>query len=457
MIYRVYSDFISNDRIQNAIKSWNRENIKNIGVKNEDLTRLHYGFPYLKDLLDFGYFQCENDDDIILYTNADIGLVSDFNDFPNKNFICVRKNVNEIKSYKKEELSEISYEPSINCDCFGITKKWYQENREKIPDFVIGSPKWDIAMIILLNTIRINNVIFHVKHDSVWKNERNQKKHSYNKDLYFSFLKENNIPFFDNDKNEIMYNCYLKYMAEKHGFSYFKNPKFITFYTPSHQKMHDELFLKSYKLLFKDELIHESLFFEDQLCKTAIYHEKGWRKTQIQKFKHILNCIKTIPKNGIFIFCDSDIILIKDFLKDIEKYLYDYDIVTQNAFSRSYFERETSQHCSGFFIGRANDNVKNLISKIILDLETEKENDSHGDQYFLNKNSNMAKIKNLDETYFNIGLLTRGGISSCSFEFNHLVELIPENVKIIHANYILSASNKYNFLEKAYHKFIKDK
>jgi hypothetical protein len=194
MIYRVFSDYSTNDRILSSTQSWQVNGIQNIPIKDNELNRHISGLPFLKDILDIGYNQCKEDNDIILYTNSDIGIVTDNVSFPSENFFCVRKNVDNIGVYTISQLSETSYEDSVNCDIFGITKKWYRENKKNIPDFNIGSPTWDICMLYLLNGVRINNICYHVKHDSEWKNGQHAK-YSVNKSLFFKFC-ENSAPEF---------------------------------------------------------------------------------------------------------------------------------------------------------------------------------------------------------------------------------------------------------------------
>jgi hypothetical protein len=226
MIYRVFSNHNSEEpRIKNATESWNNKNITNIPVNDSQLQRHIDGLPFLKDIIDIGYSKCLNDDDIILYTNTDIGLVEDFQNFPKENFFSVRKNVKEIKNYKTDEIKDIPYETVLCSDIFGITKKWYEQNKNNIPDFIIGSPSWDIAFLYITDGIRLDNITFHVKHRPKWAENLNDRMHSYNKLIFYNLLDKHGFSADDikNSKNGQFTKLpkeVLNYFKEHKGFNY---------------------------------------------------------------------------------------------------------------------------------------------------------------------------------------------------------------------------------------------
>jgi hypothetical protein len=223
MVYRVFSSYqTDNPRIKNAIESWDRQNIINIPINNSELKRNLSGLPFLKDLLDVGYSKCKEDDDIILYTNVDIGLVEDFKDFPKENFFSVRKNVENIRKYNKSEIEIIKHQPVICADIFGITKKWYEENRDIIPDFIIGSPSWDLALLYMTDGIRLNNISFHVIHEAEWTKNYNKPLHAYNRKIFYTFLKSKGFDL-SNIKNKQLTKLPIKILnifKKSKGFDY---------------------------------------------------------------------------------------------------------------------------------------------------------------------------------------------------------------------------------------------
>ena len=256
-IYRVYSNYITNDRERFAVSTWDREGIINIPVNDSDLKRSVDNLPFLKDLLDIAAEHCTNDNDVILYTNTDICLAYDGLEIPMyQNFFSVRKEVTEIKYYSSKDLENILYENSVNCDTFGLTKKWYIEHRDKIPDFIIGSPKWDLVLLMLLtDALRINNITYHIKHDSVWKTTPFRESNIHNNFLYNKFVSKY-MPELIGEDFAFNRVSFFKYMSMNKGFDYLLKPVFIAFYTPSHKQMFDEIFLPSFKDVYNLSLIH---------------------------------------------------------------------------------------------------------------------------------------------------------------------------------------------------------
>jgi Nucleotide-diphospho-sugar transferase len=451
MIYHVYSKFNpENDRVKNALLSWkSRTDIVDLPVTDSDLSRNIDGLPFLKDLLDFAYNKCENDKDIILYTNSDIGIVNDNIYFPQPCFFSVRKNVEEIKQYSQKDLKVVKYENSVNCDVFGFSKKWYKENRDKIPDFLIGSPTWDLAMICLLNGERINNTFFHVDHSSKWQEEGYVYKHQRNRDLFLRFCNENNLPFVTND--EIIKKDLFSYMSLNHGFSYLLKPRFITFYTPSHKDLF-ELSKKSFYKTFGDSYMLTSVEHSVQYCESTNYHTNGWRNTQVNKISAVLSFLRKLPENNIFIFCDSDILHLDDYIEDIVENLEYCDMVAQKSYSRI---RHYEQFCSGFYAARKTRKVVKFIEKIFKDLNSNLSDENVADQYFMNKNSHMLNILELSDDYFNPGAYSNGVVVEPD-QFDDIVTKLPEEVKIVHANWMKGNHTKLSFMQKVYDNFFED-
>lgn len=454
MIYRVYSDHGNDIRKQSAVDSWVRNGITNVPVADSELSRNHDGLPYLKDLLHIAARRCQNDSDIIIYTNSDIGLTKDNVSFPTVPFFSVRKQVSTVGRYSTEELHAINYEFSVNCDLIGFTKKWYNLNHHRIPDFLIGSPCWDICLVLLLKGKRLNNIIYHVEHQSDWKKDINNPKYQYNRELFFYYCRKNGIPFVLEDK--ILGNELFKYMSEHHGYTYLTRPTFISFYTPSHKKMYEELYLPSLLKTMGDGCFHYPYFFDQQLCKTAMYHTDGWRQTQIKKVETLIERVDKLFPNQTFVFCDVDLIHLKDYTEDIVSKLEKYEMVAQKAHGRQKVKSQKADFCSGFFAAKKTDRVMAFLKKILWDLQSMNGGENHGDQYYFNANSNMLSIYGLDADFFNPGLIS-GGLLVEADQFDYLVGQMCRNAKMVHANFILSPENKFNFLSKVYNEYTQGK
>jgi hypothetical protein len=443
MIYRVFSDFSDNERIVAAKKSWEKYNIKNVAVKDSELSRSVGGLPFLKDLLDIGYNHCENDEDIILYTNSDIGIASNVQTLPSNNFFSVRKNVEHIGEYTVEQLKKISYENTVNCDSFGITKAWYKENRDKIPDFNIGSPHWDLCLLYLLDVERKNNLFYHVKHEAEWKKNPKYAKYAPNMNLFVKFCKEFGIPFHEMEYQSV-YNSIKKFMINNRGFEYISRPKFVTYFTPSHQEL-NTIFSESFYKIYGDNYIIHNISDSQQYCQTATYHDTGWRQTQINKVASLIDLLEIkMTKDNVFIYCDTDILHNRYCVDDIVKKLENYDIVAQNSFSRD----PKQKYCSGFFAGKANSKTLGFLKAILLALKSDNQNENVADQYYFNQFSGGLKIAQLNSMYFNPGAVTGGTIIPEGYA-EILSSKIPKEVFIVHANWIKGAENKVKFLNYA--------
>jgi len=440
MIYRVFSSSFNDDRTNSAQNSWNVLDVINIPINDESLPRINDGLPYLKDILDIGYNKCKNDNDIILYTNSDIGLVSDCIKFPNENFFSVRKNVDNIGIYSISDLEEISYEHSVNCDVFGINKLWYEQNRDQIPDFLIGSPTWDLCMLILLNGKRINNICYHVRHESKWKASVQKEIHINNRKLFIDFCNQKNIPIVSNSYR-ILTNSFYHYMSENFGFNYLLKPKYIIYSTPSHKDLLN-ININSLKSIYKDSVIIHQTNDENQYCQTAEYHNIGWKQTQINKVQSLINILYKFNDGETFIFCDADIIHLNNYIDDIDVLLKKYDMVAQKSFSK----KENSGYCSGFFAAKKTEKVMRFLNYILQSLKYTANSESHADQYYFNKYAGILNIGYLNDSYFNPGLISNGNvIDKC--DFDKIKSLAPKDVNIVHANWIKGSENKFYFLD----------
>jgi hypothetical protein len=448
-VYRVYSDHKTCDRDRAAVESWYRDDIINIPVNDEQLSRSIDRLPFLKDLLDIAAAQCDLDD-IIIYTNTDIGLVSDLNiNFASKLFFCPRKQVNRIKAYSTAELETVLYEDSINCDCFGFTKQWYLDNRDLIPDFVIGAPKWDIAFLCLMDGAeRLNNIVYHVKHNPNWKIDNFRESNIYNSFIFNKFI-EKNVPSLIQENLFVEREAFFNYMSSKRGYTYLLNPVFISFYTPSHRALYNEIFVPSFLETYGDKHILLSRALTNQPCPTGTYHTQGWRITQICKLEHIIRVVRDLLDGQIFVFCDADIIHVHNCLDTIKEKLNSCDLVAQQAYSK---DTSYGRFCSGFFAGKRSDRVLDFLKNIHQDLLADPEDNNRGDQFYFNINSHLINVQTLDDTFFNPGCITKGNVLETS-SYEGIIDSLSIQTKIVHANYILSPAEKLAFLNQVKNKF----
>lgn len=435
-IYKILyidDDYLENNiRVKSSIESWQKKSVKTITIKPSDLQRTVDNLPFLKDLIDIALSYCKNDDDIILYANADIGIVSDDVNFPSTNFFSVRKQVDQIGIYTKEKLKVIPFEYSINCDLFGITKKWYEENRNNIPDFLIGAPYWDLCFIDMIKGVRLDNLTYHVKHSSKWKLNPNESKNLYNRNLFQLYSESQGI------KKENLFNHY-----ETYGYNYLYMPTFLCFYTPSHQELYKNLF-ESFLNFFDQKFYYfKSKFFEEQICKTATYQEEGWRRTQIEKISYVINEVNKLNDNQIFVFCDADVIFQDKFIHEFETLLMIYDLIAQSSES---IDKENFPICSGFYAAKKTRKILDFLESVLYDLKRSNQN-SHADQYFFNVHKSKLNYYILDETYYTPGFFTKGKTVQTVDEMDEIIRNLNK-AKILHLNWIKGVGKKLLFLNR---------
>ena len=438
MIYRLYSDYSHNANTASAILSWQKDGIINVPLNDNQFNRNIAGLPFLKDILDKGVQQCKNDDDIIIYTNSDIGLVSNDVTFPKGQFFSVRKQVKQPGVYSTEDLKCISYERSVNCDLFGFTKHWYLENKNKIPDFIIGSPRWDLAFLILLNGQRINNITYHVEHESEWKKQFQHPKHSWNKALFQQFQNKLQLGF--NLSGQCM--GLFNYMAKNLGYDYLLKPKIITFNTPSHVNLQN-LHRKSIEHVYGDSIIVHQITHNTQHCDTADYHQQGWRETQVNKVGSLLDKISRFKDGEIFIFCDADIVHVRDCADEITQLLETYDMVAQKSYAKHISNNQ--RYCSGFFAAKKNNKILFFLKSILSALKLNIKEERYADQYYFNNFSPIMRCYGLSDEYFSPGAITGKKIESKE-QIDQLIKQTPDNIKIAHASWIYGKDNKEYYL-----------
>lgn len=207
-IIHVTSKYHSNNKEENRRIKFAESTWKTIYEKDKVIPYMIYQkdnkLPVVKDFFDMGYNLCEKDDDIILYTNSDICLTDNLYEKivkSCKKYQCTfsfRKDFfYQIESpIEEQKVNEALYSGGIptphGADLFAVTKKWWEENKELIPDGqVIARPTWDwifrIAMGISIygnkallepfeeqgSICETPNISYHERHDSYWEQEEN--------------------------------------------------------------------------------------------------------------------------------------------------------------------------------------------------------------------------------------------------------------------------------------------
>jgi hypothetical protein len=193
-LVHVYSDYdeMSQDtrrRVEVARRTWTtqyrRGRWTNFPVRNDDLPRLFEDtgrkLPFVKDLLDLG---CKQGDAVVL-TNTDTcfseSATMRIADQLRHTQACYSFRVDFqrlTRPLRDDELrGGVKYPGS---DLFVVKSDWWRQNRDKMPDMVLGSEAWDLVMRLLIDeshpgfVCRFDDVIYHERHPSVWEDVKNR-------------------------------------------------------------------------------------------------------------------------------------------------------------------------------------------------------------------------------------------------------------------------------------------
>lgn len=196
MIYHIYTSYAPNDpdtarRQRIAQGTWPRQPWKELPVADADLPRLWSEngrkFPYIRDVFDLGVKHCQ-DEDIIIYTNADIMVRSD---------CCARVAEALLDSdacyafrrdfhHKVESaIPDKDYEKGLDyagSDLAAFRAIWWRTYRDDMPDMIVAAEAWDPVIRTLIDetnphrTTRIRDVICHERHGSYWENPAHRYK-----------------------------------------------------------------------------------------------------------------------------------------------------------------------------------------------------------------------------------------------------------------------------------------
>lgn len=190
----------------NARASWEREGSRTskwltawLDIKDAERTSSKVGdarnVHFVKDLLDHGAAQCPMDTDIIVLTNTDNSFVSGITerliwhasrtpvwghrmDFPKLTRMLTRE----------EALMGIWY-PGF--DLFAMTRAWWNEHRDEMPDALVGYIGWDSALYVLMAKYGGEDFgvgVVHETHVPNWSKLRNSPGQKWNSKVIRPFL-----------------------------------------------------------------------------------------------------------------------------------------------------------------------------------------------------------------------------------------------------------------------------
>ena len=234
-----------------------------------------------------------------------------------------------------------------------------------------------------------------------------------------------------------------------------ENPVFISFFTPSHKDIFLNCFLASFRELFsfKYNLVVKC---HEQHCETGDWHTSGWRKTQSEKLSYVIEQVEKLKDGQVFIFCDADVLNLKDYTGLICDKLKAVDLVAQNSFKDRSICSEgcgcihtkvqiEDSICSGFYAARKSDKVLSLLKKVLSDLLSEVGKEETADQHFLNRNKSSLRYEILDELFFNPGFSSVGRRVEKN-DFLDNIKICPKEPYIVHANWMVGCETKVEYI-----------
>lgn len=137
--------------------------------------------PYLKDVIACAIEDCDRDEDIVLYTNADSFLIQESLNIlvpcvtDKKRGYSHRREIDKIpRSWFTQEDLLGRAEKSQGVDAFAFTKRWWLENADEYPDFFIGCEGFDWILKFMMGLdSRIEDFVYHLQHQfPLWSQSR---------------------------------------------------------------------------------------------------------------------------------------------------------------------------------------------------------------------------------------------------------------------------------------------
>ncbi len=157
--------------------------------------------PFLHDMIDKAAEKAA-DDDVLLLTNADIclvpGLARQITDACKKHgsAFCHRWDFKKVRTHiQQHEIVMGKWYPG--CDLFAVTKHWWKQNKDSLPEFVLGRECWDWVFRELVKKtggVEIKKGIYHEKHPSKWEQQRNLPGNLHNRSYARAWLAKEGIP-----------------------------------------------------------------------------------------------------------------------------------------------------------------------------------------------------------------------------------------------------------------------
>ena len=158
--------------------------------------------PYILDVLSEGLPLLKTDDDIMLYTNSDVG----FSDSAIRDIrrLCKLKGAcygyrydhgdDSMPSGGFDHRSTVSGQCHGGLDLFAFTRRWLMQYGGLFPDMLIGRTNWDLVFRDVVKRSgggEVYGAIWHVHHESWWKQNSGSPGNRFNTQLMEEYRKHN--------------------------------------------------------------------------------------------------------------------------------------------------------------------------------------------------------------------------------------------------------------------------
>lgn len=155
--------------------------------------------PYILDVLEVALKATKNLDDMILYTNSDVGVTP--GTLTKIRRLCAAKGAffGYRFSHQKADAS-LTYDQNVagywdgGLDIFGFTRRWLLTHGAKLPDMLLGRTGWDLVYRDVIKKTgggELYGCIWHQAHESWWKKNMDSAGNRHNVEKLKKYLSEN--------------------------------------------------------------------------------------------------------------------------------------------------------------------------------------------------------------------------------------------------------------------------
>lgn len=146
---------------------------------------------YMVDILETGLKQLKNPDEILIFTNSDVGLsdtaIRDVRMLCKQKGACYGYRFDHEKIDRPlDHLDTVSAKCRGGLDIFAFTKGWFSRHARKLPDMLLGRSGWDLAYRDVVRKTgggELYGAIWHEDHESWWKDNFQTPGNEYNTKL----------------------------------------------------------------------------------------------------------------------------------------------------------------------------------------------------------------------------------------------------------------------------------